>query len=126
MAKKQELIEICSAHHDEAVRSVVAELTNSELLGEMAGLFKVLSDPTRLKIVNALLLSELCVCDITAIVNMPQPSASHHLKELRLARLVKCRKCGKEIYYSLNDYHIQLLFDLCKTHSAEQMPKGVC
>ena len=108
------------------VKEVEAGLTRPELLAEMAGLFKVLSDPTRLKIVNALLLAEMCVCDITAMMRIPQPSVSHHLKELRLARLVKCRKNGKEIHYSLNDYHIQLLFDLCKTHSAEQMPKGEC
>ena len=125
MAEKKELIE-CAAHHADKVRDVEAGLTEAEMLGEMAGLFKVLSDPTRLKIVNALLLSELCVCDITAIVRLPQPSISHHLKELRLARLVKFRKSGRETYYSLNDYHIQLLFDLCRTHSAEQMPKGAC
>lgn len=114
------------AHHGDVVKEVEAGLTRPELLAEMAGLFKVLSDPTRLKIVNALLLAEMCVCDITAMMRIPQPSVSHHLKELRLARLVKCRKNGKEIHYSLNDYHIQLLFDLCKTHSAEQMPKGEC
>ena len=90
------------AHHGDVVKEVEAGLTRPELLAEM------------------------CVCDITAMMRIPQPSVSHHLKELRLARLVKCRKNGKEIHYSLNDYHIQLLFDLCRTHSAEQMPKGEC
>ena len=98
MPKKKEIAAPeCSAHHGDVVKEVEAGLTSSELLAEMAGLFKGLSDPTRLKIINALLLAEMCVCDITAMMRIPQPSVSHHLKELRLARLVKCRKNGKEI-----------------------------
>ncbi len=119
MTTGNDFVDLCHAHHDEAVSFVSVSLTDGELLQEMAGLFKVLSEPTRLKIVNALLLSELCVGDLVSIMGIPQPSVSHHLRELRLARLVKQRKCGKETYYSLNDYHIQLLFDLCKSHAME-------
>ena len=73
------------------------------------------ADPTRLKIINALLISELCVCDLTKILKMTQPAVSHHLKHLRHIRLVKSRRNGKSILYSLDENHISSLFDICKT-----------
>lgn len=94
-------------------------LVSDETLMEMAMMFKSLSDPSRLKIINALLLSEMCVHTISKTVEMSQPAVSHHLKQLRQQRLVKCRRNGKSIFYSLNDYHIQLLFDLCRIHVLE-------
>ncbi len=98
---------------------VMEQMTDTASLLGMSDLFKCFSDPTRLKIINVLLLAEMCVCDLTKVMNMTQPSVSHHLKHLRQMRLVKYRRDGKSIYYSLNDYHIQLLFDLCKTHLNE-------
>ena len=72
------------------------------------------------KIINALLLSELCACDIAAIMRMSQPAVAHHLKILRQTRLVKCRKVGKVVYYSLCDGHVGMLFDQCQTHVREE------
>ncbi len=109
----------CKKIHRNSVKKVVNGLTDDLQLACMAEIFQCFADPTRLKIINALLLSELCVCDLTEIMKMTQPAVSHHLKQLRQMRLVKCRREGKSIYYSLSDYHIQLLFDLCHTHLNE-------
>lgn len=109
----------CGEAHASAVDAVAAKLTNSRTLGLMAEVFDCFSDPTRLKLINALLLSELCVSDITRLLKLSQPSVSHHLKLLKQARLVKSRRDGKIIYYSLDDYHVAMLFDLAKTHLSE-------
>lgn len=115
----EELIQ-CGGDHAHCVEKVTKNLTDDLTLAYMAERFQCFADPTRLKIINALLLSELCVCDITRIMQMTQPAVSHHLKQLRQMRLVKSRRVGKSIFYSLDDYHIPMLFDLCKTHISEQ------
>ena len=110
----------CTVIHEDAVRLVRNGIPPDETLAGMAEMFKVLGDATRLKIVGALLLSELCACDIAAVLQMSQPAAAHHLKILRQGRLVKCRKAGKAVYYSLCDEHVGMLFDLCRTHMEEE------
>lgn len=102
--------------HQDILDKVKKEITDDDTLYNMAGIFKVLSDPTRLKIINALMLSEMCVCDISALLNMSKPAISHHLKSLRQTHLIKYRRDGKIAYYSLNDAHIKMMFDLCITH----------
>ena len=109
----------CTVIHEEVVRKVSREMTDSETLYDMAGMFKVLSDPTRLKIINALMLEEMCVCDVSALLNMSQPAVSHHLKTLRQTRLIKYRREGKVAYYSLEDAHIKALFNQCLNHAKE-------
>ena len=112
---------LCSSTiiHGDILEKVKQEMTDDETLFDMAAEFKVLSDPTRLKIINALMLSEMCVCDISALLNMSQPAISHHLKSLRQTRLIKYRRDGKIAYYSLENEHIQLLFSQCLTHVTE-------
>lgn len=110
---------VCKMTHSEDAECLIQKITDDEILSEMALTFKCLSDPSRLKIINALLITEMCVHSIAKIVNMSQPAVSHHLKQLRQMRLVKCRRDGKAIFYALSDYHIQLLFDLSKTHISE-------
>lgn len=105
--------------HEDILEKVKKEMTDDESLFDMAAIFKVLSDPTRLKIINALLLSEMCVCDIAALLNMSQPAISHHLKSLRQTRLIKYRRDGKIAYYSLVDEHIKIMFGQCITHIKE-------
>ncbi len=100
----------CTLVHEDVVRQVRAELSSDEQLKKTADLFKAVSDPTRLKIVNALILSEMCVCDIAALLDMAQPAISHHLKVLRQLQLVAHRRDGKIVYYRLDDEHIQKLF----------------
>ena len=105
--------------HEDILEKVKKEITDDESLFDMAAIFKVLSDPTRLKIINALLLSEMCVCDIAALLKMSQPAISHHLKSLRQTRLIKYRRDGKIAYYSLVDEHIKIMFSQCITHIKE-------
>ena len=76
---------------------------------ELADLFKVLGDPTRIRIVQQLLNKEMCVTDIAEAMGMGQSAISHQLRVLRQARLVAFRKEGKTVYYSLNDEHVVML-----------------
>ena len=92
------------------VAAVRKGLPGDAALADSAELFKVLGDPTRLKIVSSLLLEEMCVCDVAAVMGMSQPAVSHHLKVLKAARLVKYRRDGKQIYYSLDDEHVTNIF----------------
>lgn len=120
--KEMQEIGVCAtpAIHEDVVAAVRQQLEPDDVLLDMADMFKAFSDPTRLKIVNALLHSEMCVCDLTALLELTQPAVSHHLKALRQARLIKFRRDGKVAYYSLDDEHIQLLFDQCCTHIMEE------
>jgi len=95
--------------HDQIVCLAKAEVLVDEDARQIAETFKILGDPTRIKILHALSRRELCVCDISAIVTMGQSAVSHQLRLLRGARLVKYRKEGKMVWYSLDDSHISLL-----------------
>jgi len=112
MALKREDEAFCSCTiiHEDILNSVKDKMTNERHLLRMAELFKALNDPTRLKIINALILSEMCVCDIAALLDLTQPAVSHHLKMLRQIQLIKFRREGKVTYYSLDDEHIEILF----------------
>ncbi|HWR38080.1 MAG TPA: metalloregulator ArsR/SmtB family transcription factor [Patescibacteria group bacterium] len=86
-----------------------ADMLSDEHTQQLAELFKILGDPTRIKILRALSTQELCVCDIVAVVQMGQSAVSHQLRILRGARLVKYRKEGKMVWYSIDDDHIEIL-----------------
>ena len=106
---------------EKALNELTAALTPDDVLFDMADMFKAMNDPTRLKLLNALMLAEeLCVSDLTALLNLTQPAVSHHLKALRQERLIKFRRVGKAAYYSLDDEHIRLLFDQCLIHVLEE------
>jgi DNA-binding transcriptional ArsR family regulator len=113
--------EVCEVTiiHQDIVKNVGNKLIADAKLQEMAAAFKVMSDPTRLKIINALMLSEICACDVAALLNMSQPAISHHLRILKQTRLIKYRRDGKVAYYSLDDGHINALFDQCRQHVNE-------
>ena len=110
----------CNVIHEDAVRKVKEQLSSGETLTGMAEMFKVLGDASRLGIIDALLHSELCTCDIAAVMGMSAPAVAHHLKILRQTRLVRWRKEGKVVYYALCDEHVGMLFRLCKTHGEEK------
>ncbi|MDD2228642.1 MAG: metalloregulator ArsR/SmtB family transcription factor [Candidatus Cloacimonetes bacterium] len=95
-------------------------LPADEVINHMSDFFKVFGDGTRLKILYFLLHHELCVADIAALVNMQQSAVSHQLKLLRLNRLVKYRKEGITVYYSLDDSHVESIFELALSHLREQ------
>ncbi len=77
---------------------------------ELAQFFKVFGEVSRVRILSALYLKELCVCELVDILNMNQPAVSHQLRILRGARVVQARKAGKHVYYSLDDDHVRELF----------------
>ena len=88
-------------------------------LNDLAELFKVFGDTTRIKILYALFEEEMCVCDIADLLNMTQSAISHQLRVLKQARLVKFRKEGKIVYYSLDDNHINQIFNCGLCHIEE-------
>jgi ArsR family transcriptional regulator len=110
----------CSLIHEEVVREVRENIPDEEKLYELAELFKVLGDTTRVKILYALLNAEMCVCDIAALLGMTQSAISHQLRVLKQSRLVKYRKDGKVVYYSLDDEHVKHIFDQGLIHIEEK------
>lgn len=105
--------------HPEVVRTVAEKLPDEELLYDVAELFKVFGDSTRVRILCALFESEMCVCDIAEVLDMTQSAISHQLRVLKQARLVKYRREGKTVYYSLADDHIQTIFNQAFEHIME-------
>ena len=114
-------IETCTVKgiHLDTVNAVRKQMPEPERLAQLADLFKVLGDGTRLAILRALGTSEMCVCDICALLGMKQPAVSHQLKNLKQARIVKPRRDGKVIYYSLDDVHVRQLLELGMEHIRE-------
>ena len=114
-------IESCSCNviHGEIVSEVKEKLPKDETLYDLAELFKVFGDSTRIKILCALFESEMCVCDLAVLLNVSQSAISHQLRDLKAARLVKFRRSGKIIYYSLEDEHIKHIFDEGLKHITE-------
>lgn len=105
--------------HQETVHEVRRRMPEQVDLHELADLFKLFADSTRISILWALSESELCVCDLCALLKMKQPAVSHQLKHLKQARVVRARRDGKVIYYSLDDDHIQKLLNFGMEHMNE-------
>ena len=98
------------------VKQVIDALPDEEILYDIAELFKVFGDSTRIKIICALFESEMCVYDLAATLNMTQSAISHQLRILKGAKLVKNRRDGKLMYYSLDDEHVKHIFDAGYKH----------
>jgi DNA-binding transcriptional ArsR family regulator len=113
-----ETCEIIGIHPD-IITHVYAKMPDQDLLSELADLFKLFGDSTRMRILWALSESEMCVCDLCALLKMKQPAVSHQLKNLKQSRIVKTRRDGKVIYYSLDDIHIRTLLNLGMEHIQE-------
>lgn len=97
----------------ERVRAVLERLPAPEVFQDLAETFRVLSDPGRVRLISALLEAvELCVCDLAAVTGLTQTACSHNLRLLRSHRLVRYRKQGRMVFYSLDDEHIRLLLDV--------------
>lgn len=111
MSQNEPNIEICETTviHQNTVEKVQKASIAEETLLELAGFFKVIGDPTRIKILTALFVSEMCVCDIAAALSMSQSAISHQLRVLKQAKLVKFRRDGKVVYYSLDDDHVEAI-----------------
>ncbi len=116
--KKETLVCEYTVIHQEVIDKI--KLPEEELLYDLGDFFKILGDSTRIKILSALFQSEMCVCDIAALLGMTQSAISHQLRVLKQGRLVKHRKEGKVVYYSLDDDHIKHIVDQGLTHISEK------
>ena len=101
------------------IEKIKKEMIDEDVIFDMAELFKVFGDSTRMKIISALLQDELCVGEIAEITNSTQSAISHQLRVLKQAKLVKFKKVGKTVYYSLDDDHIYQIYKLVKEHIEE-------
>ena len=106
--------------HKDNVVYAKDNMLDDDTIFRVSNLYKVFSDETRLKILNALLNTELCVCDISEILNMSHSSISHQLKTLRDMKLVKTKKIGKSVYFSLIDNHIEKIIRIGVEHVNEK------
>lgn len=105
--------------HEDVVAQVKKALPDGACLSDMAELFKLFGDPTRLKILICLAQHELCVCDLAALIGMTQSAVSHQLRLLKQGRLVRNRREGKSVFYSLADGHVHTLLAQCMEHISE-------
>ena len=110
----------CGCLYEENVVSVKTKMLGDDELLAMADFYRALADSTRIKIINALCINELCVSDISALINMTKSAVSHQLNNLKEMKLIKSRKKGKEVWYSLADEHVREVFEISKTHIVEE------
>lgn len=111
--------------HVDKVRALMDRLLPGHLVQGVAELFKVMGDPTRARIVHALTNEELCVCDLAAVLGMSVSAVSHHLRILRNLHLVKFRKAGRMVYYTLDDEHVIRIFTQGVEHVRESTPDRI-
>ncbi|MCZ6171677.1 ArsR/SmtB family transcription factor [Campylobacter ureolyticus] len=125
MDKKDKILEddqeICDSIviHKEVVENTKIKMPDDTSLNELADFFKIFGDSTRVRILWALSLNQMCVCDIAALLNMSQSSISHQLRVLKQNKFVKNRRDGKVVYYSLLDEHISYILKQGLTHISE-------
>ncbi len=109
----------CNIIHTEVVTKAKTTMPDEEILFCMADFYKAMSDSTRIKILSALRNIEMCVCDIASLLNMTKSAVSHQLINLKDMDLVKCRRKGKEVWYSLADEHVEEVFKISYAHVME-------
>lgn len=110
----------CEVIHEDFVENVKNNFQQESVILELSSFYKIFSDSTRLKILYALKVHELCVCDLSAVLNMSISAVSHQLKILRESTLVKTKRDGKVIYYSLADEHVQKIIECGLEHILEK------
>lgn len=118
--KKDEMVCDCDVIHEEVVEAVSKKLPDERELYDLSDFFKVLGDSTRAKIMWALDESEMCVCDLAMLLGMTKSAVSHQLRSLREANLVKNRREGKNVFYSLADDHVKQIFEKGLEHIREK------
>ena len=109
----------CEVIHEDALKRTSEKMLEESVYLDLASLFKLFGDGTRLRILHALEQEELCVCDIAALLGLTKSAVSHQLKALRLANLVKFRREAQTVYYSLADSHVKTLIDIGLEHLTE-------
>lgn len=123
--ERRELVCDCNIIHEDAVNMAIKNRPDVKELVNLSELFKILGDLTRIKIIWTLDNNEMCVCDIANVLNMTKSSISHQLAILKNAGIVRYRKSGKEVYYTLDDEHINKLYEIGLEHIEHRM-KGEC
>ena len=120
MDREQEL-ERCEYQyvHESVVKQLLSDMPPDETLYDLAELFKVFGDSTRIKILYALFEAELCVCDIAQLLGLTQTAVSHQLRVLKDSKLVRFRRDGKTIYYALDDDHVRSIINQGMEHVEE-------
>ena len=105
--------------HPDLISSVNQDMPDEEMLYDLAELFRIFGDSTRIKILYVLFEAEMCVCDIAELLHMTQSAISHQLRVLKQSKLVKFRREGKTIYYSLADDHVRTIIGMGMEHLCE-------
>ena len=119
MENKELMCDEKNIHYNE-INKVKKEALSFDEIMEMSDMFKLFADSSRLKIICSILNNELCVCDLCEILELTQSNVSHQLQLLRTSKLVKYRKEGKQVYYSLKDEHIEKIIKMALEHIREE------
>ena len=109
----------CTALNKELVEKIRVLMPDKVLLSAISEFLKIMGDSTRIRLLRALDESEMCVCDLSVLLNMTKSALSHQLKTLKEARLVKSRRNGKHVYYSLDDEHIKVILEMAMEYVEE-------
>jgi len=109
----------CDVIHEDVVNEVKSKMQPKDEYIQLASLYKMFGDATRTQILHALEHHEMCVCDLAVLLGITKSAVSHQLKALRLSNLVKFRKEGQIVYYSLADDHVKLIIDMGMEHLSE-------
>ena len=110
----------CTQIHDDIVERVRRQMPDEEPVYDVSELFKVFGDSTRARIICALTIEEMCVCDLAELLNMSSSAISHQLRILKQSRIVRNRREGKAVYYRLDDEHIGQIFKVAFAHVTEE------
>lgn len=113
----------CNAVNTDLVEATLDRMPDENTFESLANFYKILGDATRCKIIFALINSEMCVCDLANVLSMTKSAVSHQLGKMRSSGVVRCRREGKEVYYSLDDGHVADIFTVTAAHIAHR--KGV-
>ena len=121
LAQTGRVIDSCLTQciHEDVIRSVQVKMPDDQSLSQLADFYKLFGDCTRLGIIWALAESEMCVCDLCVLMKMKQPAISHQLRTLKQMHIVKYRREGKVVYYSLEDQHINKVLEVGRQHLRE-------
>lgn len=114
----------CEVVHSDILEQVKKQIPEENDIYDLADFFKVLGDSTRAKIMWALDLHEMCVCDLAVLLNMTKSAISHQLSTLKENNLVKFRREGKMVFYSLSDYHVKEIFEKGMEHIKEKVEEN--
>lgn len=118
---RKESMDLCEGYcvHEEAIHKVEKILPDEKILFDLAEIYKIFGDLTRIKILFILMKSEMCVCDLSEMLGMTQSAISHQLRTLKQSKLVKARREGKSVFYSLSDSHVETILNQGMEHISE-------